>query len=224
MSPHRDRAELPTTRGIWSTELTTDKQGRRRHVGHRIETWARQTKHTDGITWFLSKLAAEARENPESELMWSIPTARSDRTYNWGDYAIAPDAIGQMTAEGPSDTVLLRVRATRPSPPGSYGSPETPTRCTTTPTSRGEDQPPFPVTLFVVDTEEVEDTYASTAAVMTLMDRARPGVLHSRAVTQGDTGGVLASLVGAVLPPAGAVRAEAPTSGTVSTTGCVPVL
>ena len=26
---HRDRAELPTTRGIWSTALTTDKQGRR---------------------------------------------------------------------------------------------------------------------------------------------------------------------------------------------------
>ena len=42
---HRDRAELPTTRGIWSTALTTDKQGRRRHVGHRIETLARQTKH-----------------------------------------------------------------------------------------------------------------------------------------------------------------------------------
>ena len=33
---HRDRAQLPTTRGIWSTALTTDKQGRRRHVGHRI--------------------------------------------------------------------------------------------------------------------------------------------------------------------------------------------
>ena len=42
---HRDRAQLPTTQGIWSTALTTDKQGRRRYVGHRIETWARQTKH-----------------------------------------------------------------------------------------------------------------------------------------------------------------------------------
>ena len=29
---HRDRAQLPTTQGIWSTALTTDKQGRRRHV------------------------------------------------------------------------------------------------------------------------------------------------------------------------------------------------
>ena len=32
-----------------------------------------------------------------------------------------------------------------------------------------EDQPPFPVTLFVVDTEDVEDTYVSTAARMTTM-------------------------------------------------------
>ena len=32
-----------------------------------------------------------------------------------------------------------------------------------------DDQPPYPVTLFVVDTEEVEDTYVSTAAHMTLM-------------------------------------------------------
>ena len=50
---HRDRAQLPTTRGIWSIALTTDRQGRTRHVGHRIDTWARQMKHADGITWFL---------------------------------------------------------------------------------------------------------------------------------------------------------------------------
>ncbi len=87
---HRDRAQLPTTQGIWSTALTTDKQGRKRHLGHRIETWARQTKHADGITWFLSKLEAEARADPDSELLWSVPTARSDRAYNWGDSAIAP--------------------------------------------------------------------------------------------------------------------------------------
>ena len=97
---HRDRAELPTTQGIWSTALTTDKQGRRRHVGHRIETWAPQTKHADGITWFLSQLQAEARADPHSELEWSVPTARSDRAYNWGDSAIAPDAVGRMTAQG----------------------------------------------------------------------------------------------------------------------------
>ena len=97
---HRDRAQLPTTRGIWSTALTTDRQGRRRHVGHRIDTWVRQTKHADGITWFLSKLEAEAKADPDSELLWSVPTARSDRAYNWGESAIAPDAVGKMTAEG----------------------------------------------------------------------------------------------------------------------------
>ena len=89
---HRDRAQLPTTQGIWSTALTTDRQGRRRHVGHRTETWARQTKHADEVTWFLSKLQAEARAGPNSEMEWSGPTARSDRAYNWGDSAIAPDS------------------------------------------------------------------------------------------------------------------------------------
>ena len=37
-----------------------------------------------GITWFLSKLEAETRDDPASELQWSVPTARSDRAYNWG--------------------------------------------------------------------------------------------------------------------------------------------
>ncbi len=86
---HRDRAQLPTTRGIWSTALTTGRQDRRRHVGHRIDTWARQTKHADGVTWFLSKLEAEARAMPGSRLLWSVSTARSDRAFNWGDAAIA---------------------------------------------------------------------------------------------------------------------------------------
>ena len=76
---HRDRAQLQTTRGIWSTALTT-----RRHIGHRIETWALQTKHADGVTWFLSELEAEARADSGSELLWSVPTAKSDRAFNWG--------------------------------------------------------------------------------------------------------------------------------------------
>ena len=108
---HRDRAQLPTTQGIWSTALTTDRRGQRRHVGHRIETWARQTKHADGITWFLSKLEAEARADPYSDLLWSVPTARSDRAYNWGDSAIAPDAVGEVIA-GP-DSPRLPLSALR---------------------------------------------------------------------------------------------------------------
>ena len=160
---HRDRAELPTTRSIWSTELTTDNEGRRRHVGHRIETWARQTRHADGITWFLSKLEAETRADSASELQWSVPTARSDRAYNWGDSAIAPDAVGHLVARGLHVPFYFEHELRARHPRGVmarlrpyeryYWSPE-----------HKDDQPPFPYTLFVVDTEEVEETYVSTAS------------------------------------------------------------
>ena len=165
---HRDRAQLPTTQGIWSTALTTDKQGRRRHVGHRIDTWARQTRHADGITWFLSKLEAETRADPDSELLWSVPTARSDRAYNWGQSAIAPDAVGQMTAEGLRIPFYFEYELRARHPKGVLASlrPYTSYYWSTEP---GEDQPPFPTTLFVVDTEDVEDTYLSTAARVSLL-------------------------------------------------------
>ena len=165
---HRDRAQLPTTQGIWSTALTKDRQGRRRHVGHRIETWARQTKHADGITWFLSKLQSEARADPDSELLWSVPTARSDRAYNWGQSAIAPDAVGKMVAEGLEIPFYIEyeLRARHPEGVLARLSPYMSYYWSTEP---GEDQPPFPVTLFVVDTEEVEATYVRTAARMSLM-------------------------------------------------------
>ena len=162
---HRDRAELPTTRGIWSTERTTDKEGRSRHVGHRIETWARQTRHVDGITWFLSTLKVEARADPDSELVWVVPTARSDRAYNWGQSAIAPDAVGQLLAgEHPVPFYLeheLRARHPR----GVIARLE-PYEDYYWSNEHKEDQPPYPVTLFVVDTEEVEETYVNTAARM----------------------------------------------------------
>ena len=165
---HRDRAQLPTTRGIWSTALTTDHQGRTRHVGHRIDTWARQTRHADGITWFLSKLEAEARADPDSELLWSVPTARSDRAYNWGQSAIAPDAVGKMVAEGLEIPFYLEyeLRARHPEGVLARLSPYMSYYWSTEP---GDDQPPFPTTLFVVDTEEVEATYVRTSARMSRM-------------------------------------------------------
>ena len=171
---HRDRAELPTTRGIWSTALTTDKQGRRRHVGHRIETWARQTKHADGITWFLSQLEAESREDSSSELQWSVPAARSDRAYNWGESAIAPDAVGHLLTGGLHVPFYLEheLRARHPrgvlarlDPYESYYWSPAPE----------EDQPPFPTTLFVVDTEEVEDTYVRTASQLASLSALHAG-------------------------------------------------
>ena len=165
---HRDRAQLPTTRGIWSTALTTDRQVRRRHVGHRIDTWARQTKHADGITWFLSKLEAETRADPDSELLWSVPTARSDRAYNWGDAAIAPDAVGKTVAEGLEIPFYLEyeLRARHPEGVIARLSPYMNYYWSTEP---GDDQPPFPTTLFVVDSEDVEATYVRTAARTSLM-------------------------------------------------------
>ncbi len=165
---HRDRAQLSTTRGIWSTALTTDRQGRTRHVGHRIDTWARQTRHADGITWFLSKLEAEARTDPDSELLWSVPTARSDRAYNWGDSAIAPDAVGHLVAGGLHVPFSLEyeLRARHPEGVIACLSPYMSYYWSTEP---GEDQPPFPTTLFVVDTEEVEATYVRTASQLATM-------------------------------------------------------
>ena len=165
---HRDRAQLPTTRGIWSTALTTDRQGRIRHVGHRIDTWARQTKHADGVMWFLSKLEEEARADPASEMLWSIPTARSDRAYNWGESAIAPDAVGEMITGGIHVPFYFEyeLRARHPEGVIARLSPYESYYCSTEP---GEDQPPFPTTLFVVDTEDVEATYVRTSARMTRM-------------------------------------------------------
>ena len=165
---HRDRAQLPTTMGIWSTAITTDRQGRRRHMGRRIDTWARQTRHADGITWFLSKLEAETRANLDSELLWSVPTARSDRAYNWGVAAIAPDAVGKMVAEGLEIPFYIEyeLRDRHPEEVLARLSPYTRYYWSTEP---GDDQPPFPVTLFVVDTEQVETTYVRTSARMSRM-------------------------------------------------------
>ena len=165
---HRDRAQLPTTRGIWSTALTTDKQGRRRHEGHRIDTWARQTKHADGITWFLSELEAEARADSSTELLWSIPTAKSDRAFNWGQSAIAPDAVGKMTAGGLHVPFYFEYELRARHPRGVLARLEPYESYYWAPEHK-DDQPPFPTTLFVVDTEEVEDTYVTTAARMSRM-------------------------------------------------------
>ena len=165
---HRDRAQLPTTRGIWSTELTTDHRGRRRHLGHRIETWARQTRHADGVTWFLSELAAEARATADSELTWSIPTAKADRAFNWGESAIAPDAVGKLVVDGLHVPFYLEHELRARHPKGVLARLRPYTRYYHS-NAPEEDMAPFPVTLFVVDNEEVEETYVRTASRMNLM-------------------------------------------------------
>ena len=173
----RDRAQLSTTMAAWSTEAAADNHGQPRPLGHRIFTWERQTSHADGITWFLSELAAEARADGASELQWSVPTARSDRAFNRGEDAIAPDAVGHLLTNGLHVPFYfeheLRARhprgvAARLRPYLRYYRSDVPR----------EDQPPFPTTLFVVDTEEVAETYASTASRMPAM--ALPILVSSR--------------------------------------------
>ena len=96
------------------------------------------------------------------------PTARSDRAYNWGDSAIAPDAVGQMTAEGLRIPFYFEYELRARHPQGVIARLD-PYESYYWSNEHTEDQPPYPVTLFVVDTEEVEDTYVRTAARMSRM-------------------------------------------------------
>jgi len=175
----RDRAQLATTMATWSAEPVTDHHGQPRPLGHRIHTWQRQTRHADGITWFLSELAAEARDDDSSELQWSVPTARADRAFNRGGDAIAPDAVGHLLTGGLHVPFCfeyeLRARhprgvAARLRPYSRYYRSDAPRN----------DQPPFPTTLFVVDTAEVAETYAGTASRMPAM--TLPILVSSREV------------------------------------------
>ena len=113
-------------------------------------------------------MEAEARATPGSELLWSIPTAKTDRAFNWGDSAIAPDAVGKLIAGGLHIPFYFEyeLRARHPRGVSARLRPYTDYYWSNEP---GRDQPPFPTTLFVVDSEEVEATYVGTAARAELM-------------------------------------------------------
>ena len=165
---YRDRAQLPAARETWSTALTTDHHGRRRHLGHRIDTWARQTKHADAATWFLSALESETRLDASSRLLWTLPTERATRSVRHGEPVISPDAVGYLIAGESRVPFYLECEHRARHPRGvraklkpylryyGQGKPE-------------YDHPPFPFTLFVVDSEDVEETYARTTSVMRSM-------------------------------------------------------
>ena len=97
-----------------------------------------------------------------------MPTARADRAYNWGDSAIAPDAVGQMTAQGLQIPFYLEHELRGRHPRGVIARLD-PYEDYYWSNEHKDDQPPYPVTLFVVDTEDVEDTYVRTAARMSRM-------------------------------------------------------
>ena len=121
---HRDRAQLPTTRGIWSTALTIDKQGRRRHVGHRIETWERQTKHARRHHVVSVAASGRGQGRPRQRPAVVRPHRQVRPNLQLGRFRHRTRRRGADDRPGPSDTLLLRVRASRPSPQGSHSPPD----------------------------------------------------------------------------------------------------
>ena len=159
---YRDRAELSTTQGTWSTEPRSVPTRGRLHVGHLIDTWATRMAHTDGITWWLSRLAAEAKADPASELLWWVPEAWSERKYHWNERAIHPDAVGEVVMSSIRIDFFLEYERWARYPRGVarrleryvdyYHADET-----------SGDLPSLPLCLFVVDHEAVAETYVETA-------------------------------------------------------------
>ena len=93
-----------------------------------------------------------------SELLWSIPTAKSDRAFNWWESTIAPDAVGKLIAGGLHVPLYFEYELRARHPRGVLARLRQYTSYYWSP-APGDDQPPFPTTLFVVDSEDVEDTY-----------------------------------------------------------------
>ena len=110
---HRNRAQLPNTRCIRNTELIKNKHKRCPHLGRRIETWVRQTRHADGVTWFLSELAEEARVTADSELTWAIPTSKTDQASTGGS---RPSPRTRWATSSPTDSISPSTRNTSCAP------------------------------------------------------------------------------------------------------------
>ena len=158
----RDRAELRTSRKAWSTAPPDDPESAAQYHGRLINTWARRTAHTDGQTWWLSRLASEARDSSDSELLWWVPEAWTTRPFHWNEHTVAPDAVGELVTDGIRLHFFLEYEKRAKSPSGIrprlwpyqeyYTSFDT-----------SGDLPSLPLCLFVVDTESVAETYVETA-------------------------------------------------------------
>ena len=120
-----------------------------------------------------------------------------------GESAIAPDAAGKLIVDGLHVPFYLEheLLARHPSGVLAWLRPYIRYYWSNVPEA---DMAPFPVTLFVVDNEEVEETYARTASRMKLM--TLPILVSCLPVlTGGAAGAILASPVGVALREAGAV-------------------
>ena len=116
----------------------------------------------------LMELAAETRDDPSSELLWTLPTERAVLPARRDEPSIAPDAVGDLFAGESNVPFYLECEHRARHPRGvwarlwpyvryyRHGKPE-------------DDHPPLPFTLFVVDGEDVEETYVRTSARMDVM-------------------------------------------------------
>ena len=167
---YRDRATLATSRGtraMWSTAPASKPTENSPYEGSLINWWTTHTEHADGETYFLSEVAAEARDAPNSELLWSVPEWRSERKFHWNSRSITPDAVGVVVATGVRIPFYLEYERRSKYPSGIRGKLRPYEHYYWSPDTSG-DMPPFPVTLFVVDSATVEDNYVRTAAEMSL--------------------------------------------------------
>lgn len=116
-----------------------------------------------GTTAFLSQLAVETEADPDSALLWTIPEWRAERRFDWNRSSITPDAIGEMIAQGCFVPFLLEYERRARYKAGIECKMRPYQRYYPSPFTQG-DLHPFPATLFVVDSEAVEDRYVKTAA------------------------------------------------------------
>ena len=148
----RDRAQLTTTMAAWSTEETTDNQGRPPAPGtphpHLAASDQARRRASPGScpSWPPRPESRRRRANCSGH----VPAARADRAFNRGDDAIAPDAVGHLLTGGLHVPFYfeheLRARhprgvAVRLRPYFRYYRSDAPR----------DDQPPFPTTVFVVE-------------------------------------------------------------------------
>ena len=218
---HRDRAQLPTTLGVWSTALTTDRQGRRRHVGHRIDTWARQTKHADGdhLVPLRSWMRKPGPRRPASCCGRSPPPGPT-AAFNWGESAIAPDAVGKVVAAGLHVPFYLEYELRARHPRGVAGSPEPLHALLLVRRARRR---PTPVPHHTV--RRGQRGRRGNLRAHNVPDEldvpARPRVLPACAVRHRGAGEVMAAALGAGVPRDRRCPSWVPTDGTRSATGCV---
>ena len=112
-------------------------------------------------------MAAETRDAPGSALLWVAPEWRSERKYHWNRRSITPDAVGVLIADRTRIPFFLEYERRARHPAGVRQKLGPYARYYRSSDIDG-DMPPFPITLFVVDSEDVESTYVATAAAMGL--------------------------------------------------------